>query len=107
MAKLMGPLPSMLICAVCLRSRRVRQCAAGEKKLVIQIGSQDPFRESATSAEGLVDLQIQNKGTRIRISQPPRDWVKEEYFKTSKNSRSNLRRNSPCVTSGLQLRPHE
>ena len=50
-----------------------------KKKLVIQIGSQDPFREF-TSAEGLVDLQIQNKGTRIRISQPPRDWVKEEYF---------------------------
>jgi len=49
------------------------------KKLIIQIGSKEPFPEF-TDADGLIDLKSQNRGTRIRISQPPREWVKEENF---------------------------
>ena len=49
------------------------------KKLIIQIGSQEPYPEF-TSADGLIDLKTLSKGTRIVISQPPRGWVKEENF---------------------------
>lgn len=53
------------------------------KKLMIQVGSQEPFPEF-TNAEGLIDLKTLQKGTSIRISQPPREWVKEENFNEQK-----------------------